>query len=917
MKKVGAWSVVGASLGLMVGLGGSISGCSGDEDTVPNPVATAGGAGGASGAGGAGGVIAGAGGSTSGAGGAGTGGAGGAAGESLDPAHCTFEKPPTRATKPAAEVGAVKAGIGEARLDLPIGSPLGGYGSRVRILGGVDLDTRKDRVNVGMVPSLGTHDVPIVRAVALEVGGEKLVVVRLDSIYTIDNTVFALEKALAEDGSLRGRVIIAATHSHASYAGWQGSYILMPGGNDRPREDMFNRVVASLKEAASQALANMEPARIGVAVTSNFDPDDTVTVDRRGENNELPGPDGNDAGKRKDGQAWVLRVDRADGSPMVALADFPIHGTVTESDNLLATTDAPGAVEHATTSLMGYPVIHLQGAGGDVTPVYDNGRPRCTDDYRCLDIPSLEVIGARGARLLKPLIDGVQTGDTAAMEVVTRSFRTGRKAVVTRPDGRVLSYAPVLPEDQEPDYKLLDDDGKVAVPIDEFNTELGAGLCGEIGKKPPFPKTGLPGQSSKLGPYSACLEISRGLPLIFSLFYLKEEDYKTPGCDTIRITTSAIRLAGTPTGDYLITTVPGEPTAPLVQYIRNRSPATPERTLILGYAQDHIGYVLTAEDWLAGGYEPSINIWGPLEGEQAAEGVLEAANIAWTPEIEDPEVGSSRFTGFQYPPPYRELVATVTGDQGEVLAETPAGILWPDIVEAAPTAQDAEVPRVVGAARFVFKGGDPLVDLPNVVVERETAPGTFEPWTNERGEVASAIRGEVIISYAPIPLDADAPTSFAYSATWQPVPAGPFSLEEPARPFGVPAGKYRLHATGRAQADGGLAPYEAFSPVFSVVAAPLSPDAKLTVSGNDVTIKALLGNAPGLRALVEKGPSDKDIPLLGPWTVTVNTKKGAPSTQSVDPVGGEAKLTLDAAVIADLDSIEVRDASGNGGALKP
>lgn len=84
MKKVGAWSVVGASLGLMVGLGGSLSGCTGDEDTVPNPAVTAGagGAGGVSGAGGAGGVVAGAGGSTSGAGGAGAGGggAGGAAG---------------------------------------------------------------------------------------------------------------------------------------------------------------------------------------------------------------------------------------------------------------------------------------------------------------------------------------------------------------------------------------------------------------------------------------------------------------------------------------------------------------------------------------------------------------------------------------------------------------------------------------------------------------------------------------------------------------------------------------------------------------------------------------------------------------------------------------------------------------------
>ena len=48
---------------------------------------------------------------------------------------------------------------------------------------------------------------------------------------------------------------------------------------------------------------------------------------------------------------------------------------------------------------------------------------------------------------------------------------------------------------------------------------------------------------------------------------------------------------------------------------------------MVGYAQDHEGYLLTVEDWLSGGYEPSINIWGPLQGEYMMEQALKLAAL--------------------------------------------------------------------------------------------------------------------------------------------------------------------------------------------------------------------------------------------------------------------------------------------------
>ena len=44
-----------------------------------------------------------------------------------------------------------------------------------------------------------------------------------------------------------------------------------------------------------------------------------------------------------------------------------------------------------------------------------------------------------------------------------------------------------------------------------------------------------------------------------------------------------------------------------------------ENAITVGYAQDHEGYLMIPEDWLVGGYEANINIWGPLQGEHIME----------------------------------------------------------------------------------------------------------------------------------------------------------------------------------------------------------------------------------------------------------------------------------------------------------
>lgn len=831
-------------------------------------------------------------------------------------AHCHFEAAPAQATRPAPAPGAIRAGVGSAVLSLPIGVPFGGYTARSKSLGrDPPVDARAWRWAKDFYPSVGVYDAPRVDALALEVGGERWVIARLDVILLLAPVIYAVEQAIAPDGSMRGRVTLAASHTHSSWAAWQPTYWLLPGV-DRPRKDLFERIVAAVAAAAHQALAALEPARIGFAVNDAFDPTDVVTHDRRAENNAVLGPDGNSAGKNKDPVVWAMRVDKADGTPMAALVDLPIHGTVGDDPNPIATTDAPGAVARALSAQLGYPVLHLQGAAGDIAPSGPTGRASCPDPSRCLDIPRLEAIGAHAAQLVAPLVQSIQTSGTAVMEVVSRPSYVGHAHVVQRPPfsqapkGQTLGYSPAT-EDYIPDGRILGPGGWAISPIDEFDAPAGAGLCGNAKQSSIAP---IPG-ARDLGVYGSCLSLSRGGPIVFGIYGMP--DITLPLCNSARVTTTAVRFSGLASGDWLVLAAPGEPTAPLTSYLRARSPAGREHTLLVGYS-DYTGYLLSAEDWLAGGYEPTVTLWGPLQGETVLDGLLQAAAIAWTPAIEDPQSGATRFNGWTWPGDSPVSVTTTT-DAGNA-AMPPAGTFWLDTADPtgpALTQPLAQVPRAVGVARFAWYGGDPAVDFPEVNVEVQQQGGSFAPLLDARGRAASSFEGAAVITYVPEPLTSATPQHHVYTATWQAVPPDPFSLATPAQPFSLPAGTYRLHAHGTAQTASGTAPYDFVSPAFQVVAAPLASASKVTRSASALTVDAAIGPAPGMRALVD-GTSDGLIPLPGPWTVTMTLDDGTMQKQMVTPdATGTATVPVSGAGAAHVVSVDVRDASGNGGALTP
>lgn len=814
--------------------------------------------------------------------------------------HCAFEPAPPRDARPPRDPAPLSAGYGTAILKMPIGTPLAAYGDRVIALGNSDPpDDRAARWATAMTPSVGTYDALRAEALALRSeGDEPLVLVRVDAGFITEGVLFAVEEALASEFESRGRILITASHSHAAWAAWMPTMHLVPGA-DTPRRELLDRAVSAIREAAEAALANMVPATMGIAIDDAFDPDGDITRDRRNENDEVIGPDGNVAGRGKDPVVWALRVDDADGNPIVGVVNLAVHGTVGDGANPLAGTDATGAVARALEATVGYPVMHFQGVTGDVSPAIDEGRGSCPAPTRCYDVPGLETFGAKAAAATAPLLEGIETEAEVAFEMVTRSFPVGRGGVVTREDGRELYYLPPDPE-AIPDFVLFDDDGMGASPFDEFNTNGGAGLCGANSPTP----APLPASVGLSDPYNSCINLDTGAEFVLSIFEMPTPIL--PECQSVRATGAALRVSGLSSGDWLLIGIPGEPTAPYAHYLRNRSPAGPERTLLVGYTDEYTGYMLTVEDWLSGGYECSTNIWGPREGEQVLTALVDAADIAWTPEHEDPEAGTTRFVDFEMP--LEDAVAPIATSDHGTAAAADAQLWWPDTTEPVATQPAAAVERAVGVARFAWHGGDPAVDSPEVVVERLS--GT--QWEAVPG--ASSQRGTIVITYTPAPLESDTPTTHIYAATWQPTAVGPFT-GDPTAPFALPTGTYRLAASGQALAGDDLEAYAITSAPFDVVDAALHSDSTLTVEANTLVITALLGPAPGLRAL-RVGASDGLVPLAGNCTVVLQLDDASTLSEEVTPdENGRAVIALDAATLGRVVSAEIRDVAGNGGVL--
>lgn len=735
--------------------------------------------------------------------------------------------------------GTLRAGAMDGTLDLPVGVPLAGFTGRDRALGSdPGPDVRDSDYRTDFVPSGGWETRIPAQVLWMEDGSRSSILVRLDLIYSFDGLTEELGRVLSDrtGEDLRDSVFTFTNHSHSSYGPFSKAVMLFYGG-DFFRQEIFDRMVSQVADLAMQAREQSQDAQVGLGIAPDFDPigaPDEIFHDRRGENNDLLGPDGAATGPGwKDARASLLRVDSAAGDPIAALFAFGIHGTVMGGDNALISSEVGGHISTLLQHRHPGPVwMFGQGAGGDSSPGGHGG------DFARM----WSVAETAAPRILELWNETTVAPGPLVIEPLQRYVPMGREMVVRRDGGADLRYLPYDPTwDDEPmeafypDLIIYNEDGTVASPIDEFWPQHGAALCGGADVEIAILGLGIDHPA-----YGSCLDVKKAYPIFklgFAEYFPERETFPLPFPESKAVMIGALGLhsipvttlgTGTVTEDVVFAFAPGEPTTLWTQFLRHRAAqAGATQTVMVGYAMDHVGYLLTVEDWLLAGYEPSITVWGPLEGEWILERLTELAAIGATSVGEDaswPDWPTQK----EYPSWDTPFVTPDDTPEAGTVADVPPAEMWnwagvrPTTGQPTPTVQ-----RIQGVARFAFWGSDPAMGLLRIVVQREQDDGTWEDILTPSGAPISDALPDVIVAYTPLPLYGtdgdDPPRQHLYQAIWQAVDVWPGLDERGA----LPLGRYRFAVSGnrRDPADDAYPfdaiPWELQSEPFEVVPATM------------------------------------------------------------------------------------------------
>ncbi|MEC7751694.1 MAG: hypothetical protein VX405_09340 [Myxococcota bacterium] len=837
---------------------------------------------------------------------------------------------------PPLTAGSAQAGVYADFLRLPAGIPLGGYTSRDAAFGGTRTrprDLRKSPWAHKFHPSAGHLTGVPLQALWLSNGDRHLVLLKVDLIGSFDGLVGRLERGLSQSTGIdmTGSVVMATSHSHSAPAAYFQS-LQFALGFDRYDPRVLDRITEQAHDAALSAFRRLQPAKLGFGIVPDFDPvdDNLIYRDRRQENDHLLSPKGQPA--LKDPSARLLKVETTTGQLMAVALHVGLHGTLFNDDNAWIHWDAPGAVAWGlSAALEGVPVLHFQAGGGDISPGGQGDGPMLRSD---------DIARISGQRLA-PIVRSLTTSagpfilDSSTATVVQQH----QEVRVRRQGSSDFHYTPVTLDEygdavEDPDNLVYGPDGSVLEAIDEFQAPIGAGLCGDA-QGIPFGTIGMGiGKADPEGPYIGCAVLDRLIPVIAGRYQIDQDQFLYAGSTAKPTnneramgfsTVAFARFDGLPitemnrrgerqeqVGDVGMIFLPGETTT-LLNWVGDHQLEALGFDLpwVVGYAQDHEGYLLTVEDWLSGGYEPSINIWGPLQGEYLMEQALElAARGRGDRRVDHRGIDVGRPDYASEPLGFDPLSETrhVTPRAGTWVESLPErGILMPlnlDIGDLDPTERVNTLRRYQDVYLAVFEGGDVAIDSPRVYLEIQGEDGQFVPFKSG-SRVIDSDGPSVLMGYNP---DPSRPSSASderrhlWVFAWQPVGEG----TDPLDWLNVPIGTYRFVVTGQALVSSPVeapAPYQLLGEPFQME--PATIDVTVVTGG----LRLAYAGAPlGFRKRGEGRTATGSVSLPPGISVTVDCQGG----EQVLNVEAEGFLALE--TLADCEY--VTDEAGNIGQIR-
>ena len=222
------------------------------------------------------------------------------------------------------------------------------------------------------------------------------------------------------------------THTHsAPEVGPPGLAVAFLGDRYTHKVDpaYTEMVEKALLDGVAEARKKLAPARLGLAWGVAYANINRRARDVEGETFLGLNPDG-----PSDRRLGLIRLDRTDGSPIALIANYPIHGTVLGSKNLLISGDAPGVVSEYVEQKVGAPLLFINGAAGDQAPIYTT-----QNDHKSGHLSQFRVL--LGDRILATNTDLKTTVTAVKLTTAAAVVETPRRPGLTFPD-ELKAYAP-------------------------------------------------------------------------------------------------------------------------------------------------------------------------------------------------------------------------------------------------------------------------------------------------------------------------------------------------------------------------------------------------------------------------------------------------------------------------------------------
>ena len=246
----------------------------------------------------------------------------------------------------AGEPAVLKAGVAKVEITPTKPVQMSGYASRKGL-------------------STDVHDPLSARVLAFESGGKRLVLVSTDLIGFYGGTAEYMREAILEKCDLQpSELFLSAIHTHA------GPTLTMDKEKGHPNNLAYTLALRDkLIAVICEACRNLEPVAIGTGV--GYCPVGSnrreLRISRNGESSIVLGR--NPYGPT-DKEVLVMKVARADGTPVAAAFDYATHATCLGGKNYTISGDVIGLAEQFVEKILGPETIApaFAGASGNIDP---------------------------------------------------------------------------------------------------------------------------------------------------------------------------------------------------------------------------------------------------------------------------------------------------------------------------------------------------------------------------------------------------------------------------------------------------------------------------------------------------------------------------------------------------------------------